>query len=311
MQMANNASDFKVLSLDGGGSLGVFTLGVLWELEAALKKPLSEEFHLVYGTSTGAIISALIALGKSVSEIKTLYFEMIPDIMGHKTRKGRSKALRIHAEQLFGEIGFADFKTDVGIVATRVDYARPIIFKSSVNQAHGRAETFEPGFGASLADALVASCAALPFFSKVRVQTANHGDPELLDGGFVGNNPTLFAVADAVKAYKVPIGSVKVLSVGVGVYREPSRRPWHQLMLNWWPFWLIRKTLACRTNTNEIIRNILLEHVACVRVNKECVDCDYETDLLESNFYMLEKLFQLGTESYAEKEDNIKKLLGL
>jgi len=302
----NYTPDFKVLSLDGGGSKGVYTLGVLSEVEAALGKPLYDEFHLVYGTSTGAIISALIALGKTLSEIKTLYFKIIPNIMGQKTRNGHSEALRQHAEQLFGEIGFSDFRTDVGIVATHVDYARPMIFKSSVRQAHGRIETFEPGFEATLADALVASCAALPFFSKVRVKTSSKGNLELLDGGFVGNNPTLFAIADAVQAYKVPTASVKVLSVGVGVYREPARRLWHQVALNWWPFWLIRKTLDCSTNTNEIIRNILLNHVACVRVNKECADRSYETDLLESNVDMLEKLFQLGRESYAEKEGEIK-----
>jgi patatin-like phospholipase/acyl hydrolase len=309
--MVNNISDFKVLSLDGGGSKGVFTLGVLSEVEAALGKPLCDEFKLVYGTSTGAIITALIALGKSMSEIKTLYFEMIPDIMGHKTRKGRSKTLRKYAEQLFSDIRFADFKTDVGIVATRVDYARPMIFKSSVSQAHGRLETFEPGFGASVSDALIASCAALPYFSKVRIETKNHGNPELLDGGFIGNNPTLFAITDALKAYKVPIGSVKALSIGVGVYREPLRRPWYQLAMNWWPFWLIRKTLDCRTNTNEIVRNMLLGHISCVRVDKTCVEEGYETDLLESNVDMLNKLFLLGRDSYAEKEHEIKGLLGL
>jgi patatin-like phospholipase/acyl hydrolase len=59
----------RVLSLDGGGAKGFYTLGVLKEIEAMVGRPLCEVFALVYGTSTGAIIAALIALGKSVEEI--------------------------------------------------------------------------------------------------------------------------------------------------------------------------------------------------------------------------------------------------
>src|SRR5262249_54011267 len=56
---------FRVLSLDGGGTKGVYTLGVRKEVEAIDKVPLCEVFDLVFGTSTGSIIAALIASGKS------------------------------------------------------------------------------------------------------------------------------------------------------------------------------------------------------------------------------------------------------
>jgi uncharacterized protein len=63
---------FRILSLDGGGAKGVYTLGVLKEVEAACHRPLCEVFNLVYGTSTGSIIAALIALGFRVEEIEKL-----------------------------------------------------------------------------------------------------------------------------------------------------------------------------------------------------------------------------------------------
>jgi patatin-like phospholipase/acyl hydrolase len=44
---------FRVLSLDGGGAKGVYTLGVLKEVEAMANAPLYEVFDLVFGTSTG------------------------------------------------------------------------------------------------------------------------------------------------------------------------------------------------------------------------------------------------------------------
>ena len=42
---------------------------VLVEIERMLDKPLHETFELVYGTSTGAIIASMVALGDDVAEI--------------------------------------------------------------------------------------------------------------------------------------------------------------------------------------------------------------------------------------------------
>ena len=72
---------FYVLSLDGGGSLGVYSLGVLIEIERMLGVRLHEVFHLVYGTSTGSIIGSMLALGESVEAIRKRYFDVVPDIM--------------------------------------------------------------------------------------------------------------------------------------------------------------------------------------------------------------------------------------
>ena len=59
---------FRILSLDGGGAKGVYTLGVLKEIEALIGCPLWEHFDLVFGTSTGSIIAALTCLGNGVDE---------------------------------------------------------------------------------------------------------------------------------------------------------------------------------------------------------------------------------------------------
>jgi hypothetical protein len=48
----------RILSLDGGGAKGFYTLGVLKQIEA-LAGPLHESFDIVFGTSTGSIIAAL------------------------------------------------------------------------------------------------------------------------------------------------------------------------------------------------------------------------------------------------------------
>jgi patatin-like phospholipase/acyl hydrolase len=63
----------RILSLDGGGAKGVYTLGVLKEIEAMLGCPIYKRFDLIFGTSTGSIIAALLALGTEVDDIHALY----------------------------------------------------------------------------------------------------------------------------------------------------------------------------------------------------------------------------------------------
>ncbi len=130
---------FRVLSLNGGGAKGVYTLGVLKEVEAIANVPLCEVFDLVFGTSTGAIIAALIALGYRIEEIENLYFTLIPKIMKNRSSRGRTEALKAEGEKLFGDQDFSAFKTLIGIVCTNYDFERPMVFKNSVQQSHGRA----------------------------------------------------------------------------------------------------------------------------------------------------------------------------
>jgi patatin-like phospholipase/acyl hydrolase len=53
----------RILSLDGGGAKGFYTLGVLREIEGLIGCRMYERFDLIFGTSTGAIIAALLVLG--------------------------------------------------------------------------------------------------------------------------------------------------------------------------------------------------------------------------------------------------------
>jgi hypothetical protein len=96
----------RILSLDGGGAKGFYTLGVLKEVEGMLQCPLYKRFDLVFGTSTGAIIAALIALGYEVDEIHTLYKEHVPRIMRVRSPEGKSKALQELATTVFADKKF-------------------------------------------------------------------------------------------------------------------------------------------------------------------------------------------------------------
>ena len=102
---------FRILSLDGGGAKGFYTIGILEEIEAMMKQPLHGCFDLIFGTSTGAIIAALLARGESVANVRKLYEFHVPQIMGCWTARGRSAALRKLADEVFGTAKFDIFKT--------------------------------------------------------------------------------------------------------------------------------------------------------------------------------------------------------
>jgi len=300
---------FRVLSLDGGGSKGVYTLGVLKEVEAQAGKPLCEVFDLIFGTSTGSIIAALIALGYRVPEIETLYFELIPKIMSNGSSRGRTTALKAQAEEVFGKKTFTEFKVPIGIVCANSDLERPMIFKSSLQQSRGRAATFKPGFGCTIAEAVVASSSAYPFFEMTTVKTENQGEPLLMDGGYVANNPTLFALADAHQAFQKSFDEIAVLSVGVGSYNEPQRSILHKLLFSLWPFRHIAKMFNISSTTIEQLRVVLFPDVPCVRISDAYPQPEYATDLLEADTTKLRTLFTLGRESFGKYERDIRSTL--
>lgn len=301
----------RILSLDGGGAKGFYTLGVLREIEGMVKCPLHEKFDLIFGTSTGGIIAALLALGESVKELSDLYEKHVPTVMQKKGPREKSLALAKLGDDVFKEDKFDKMKTGVGIVATRWVIERPMIFKTSIEQAHGRMGTFSPGFGVKVSDAVQASCSAFPFFERKMVKTDKGDLVELIDGGYCANNPTLYAIADANMALKIPPEHIRVISIGVGVYPSPkqswfSTTKWAQKLMS---VQLLQKTLEINTQSMDQLRQVLFRHVPTVRINDTFEQPEMATDLFEHNMTKLNILRQRGSESFAKQEQPLQQFL--
>ncbi len=300
----------RVLALDGGGAKGFYTLGVLKEVEAMLECPLYRRFDIVFGTSTGAIIASLIALGHTIDEIHELYKTHVPVVMGERTPSGRTAALSKLVSEVFGTRTFKDVKTGIGIVAAKWLTERPMIFKGSIAQAHGLKGTFTPGFGVTIAEAVEASCSAYPFFLRKHITTSAGDHVELIDGGYCANNPTLYAIADAVEALKKERTNVRVLNVGVGVYPEPKPSL---------PMWLakkyvvsvqlLQKTLEINTQSMDQLRSILFKDVPTIRISDTFERPEMATDLLENDLKKLNILRQRGRDSFATRQHEVEQLL--
>lgn len=69
-----------ILCLDGGGMRGILTIQLLKQLEETAGIACYELFDMVSGTSTGAIIAGLIAMGKTAAEIETLYINLVTEV---------------------------------------------------------------------------------------------------------------------------------------------------------------------------------------------------------------------------------------
>lgn len=302
----------RILSLDGGGAKGFYTLGVLREVEAMMGGgPLSNHFRLIFGTSTGSIIASLLALGKSVNEVYELYRDHVPRVTKPKSIGKKTEALGLLAHEVFGDQKFDAFKTGIGIVSTKWLIQRPMIFKANIDQAYGRKDSFNPGFGCTISDAVQSSCSAYPFFNIKVVVTAANDRVELVDGGYCANNPTLYAIADALVALKIPPEQLRVLSIGVGGYPEPtaplfSKMRWAKYLQS---VQLLQRTLEINTQSMDQLRIILFKHINTVRISETYAEPEMATDLFESDMFKLNLLRQRGVESFAKNEAILREQL--
>ena len=167
---------------------------------------------------------------------------------------------------------------------------------------------FRPGFGCTIGDAVQASCSAYPFFERKTVTTAAGDHVELVDGGYCANNPTLYAVADAIVAMKVLQENLRVVSLGVGVYPEPkppllSKMRWYRYLRS---VQLLQKTLEINTQSMDQLREILFKQIPTVRISDTFEKPEMATDLFEHDLKKLNILRQRGSESFASREPQLK-----
>jgi uncharacterized protein len=236
----------RILALDGGGIRGALTLGYLKRIEDVLKEQhggsndfrLCDYFDLIGGTSTGAIIAAALAMGMSVDEVKTKYFELGGEIFAKKYRWWNpfeldelvkagfdSTPLETELHKLYGDITMDSdrLKTGLCIVAKRADTNSvwPII-------NHPDGKYFNSAIGNNkdipVWKAVRASAAAPTYFIP---QVINVGggmpDAAFIDGGVsMANNPSLqLLMVATLKGFpfkwKLGAENILVVSVGTGI----------------------------------------------------------------------------------------------
>jgi uncharacterized protein len=140
---------FQILTLSGGGFLGLYTATLLTELEKRSERSIATSFDLIAGTSIGGIIALALAAGTSASKIKaafeengkkifsnnpppTSWFGSFVDIArSASSSKYKSSVLRETVEELVGtNTLIGDLRHAVLIPSINLSKGRPQIFKT-------------------------------------------------------------------------------------------------------------------------------------------------------------------------------------
>ena len=232
----------NILALDGGGIRGALTLGYLKKIETILREKhgndylLCDHFDLIGGTSTGSIIAAALAIGKSVDEIVDLYMDLGGKIFGKKRsfwnpletwkflKAGYDYIeLENSLKEAFGNITIESdqIKTGLCIVAKRADTNSvwPII-------NHPKGKFYDTNMGKNknipLWQAVRASSAAPTYFAPQMIDVGDGQRAAFVDGGVsMANNPalTLLMVA-TLKGFpfrwNMGEDELSIVSVGTG-----------------------------------------------------------------------------------------------
>ncbi|MCP4543746.1 MAG: patatin-like phospholipase family protein [Chloroflexi bacterium] len=204
------------IAVDGGGIKGVMVARALHILEDHLDQSLHETFSLVAGTSTGSVIAAGIAAGKTGQELFDLYCDLADTIFRKTWRyylwpltryRYSNKPLKDAVEHHIGDITMGQFWSDeprTDVVITTFD----LVENRSRFIKPWKVE-YAPW---PVSRAVMASAAVPAFFPVI--------EGRFVDGG-VGsyNNPCYLAAYEARFCLEWDPAETTLISLGTG--RDP------------------------------------------------------------------------------------------
>lgn len=251
---------YNVLSIDGGGILGLYSVNILKHIQKDILNgaPFSDYFDLITGTSTGGIIALGLAGGHSAEEIESFYLKHGRDIFpkGNAlvrairllfSSKYQNEKLASCLDDFFGLAKVSECKTKFCVPAVDVSEGRAVVFKTNNNGLQKRDENF------LLKDIALATSAA-PTYLPLH---AFDQFPALADGGLWQNNPSLIGLLEAVTSMKA--SSINVLSIGnplSNIKEFVTNKKMHNGLVTWGKK-LVTMPMKVSSNSTHDIMNIL------------------------------------------------------
>ena len=236
----------QVLALDGGGVRGAISVAFLERIEAIYREQqrggdpvvLADQFDLIGGTSTGAIIGTTLALGRAAGDIRDFYFRLAPLVFGASLWRIPYLQSRFTAENLEHEIArvigertleSAELRTGLAIVMKRMDTGSAWIVSNSPASKYWGDPTDGSYTGNRhyrLASLVRASTAAPYYFAPEEIEVIEGKTRGVfVDGGVSPyNNPVLAMLQVATlpaHGYCWPVGAdkLRIISIGTGSHR--------------------------------------------------------------------------------------------
>jgi hypothetical protein len=238
----------KLLALDGGGIRGVLSLEILAALESRLRAyygrdmKLADYFDYIGGTSTGAIIAAGLAFGKSVPEIRERYVSLGTKIFHKRFLPLRARSFyrdRPLTDELVGffgpgrTLGDPELKTLLLLVLHNSNTDSPWPLSNCTNAKYNRADRYlksppDRNLDLSLTTLIRGSTAAPVYFPPQEIQIGAQTFT-FEDGGVTPfNNPAMLMFLTAtLPEYGLhwPVGEEHLLIVSVGTGSSAAVHP--------------------------------------------------------------------------------------
>ena len=223
-----NTDTFHILTLDGGGTRGIYTAQLLAKIEQAFQTRIRTCFDLIAGTSTGSIIAGAAVSDIPMQNIVELFETETPHIFRRSwyriplflSKYPSGQLSRIIAKHI-PATPLAEITTSLMVTSSDISKSEFHIFRS--NYGSRDSEIAPTDKDVSLRDAILASCAAPTFFAPKSLNNAL-----LADGGLWANNPSTIAFTEALSTFGKSLREVRMLSIGTGhsVNMYHNRRGW-------------------------------------------------------------------------------------
>lgn len=207
------------LSLNGGGVRGRLELDMLQYLYEKMGGKFFRHFDIIGGTSTGSLITALLANGYSPKEIADIYDTELKNIFDKKFCReilGKSKYSNVYlkglATNLIGNKRLGDLKQKILIPTVNTSKQETKIFKSYD----------EKDMDYKLVDVIISSSSAPRYFpahEMTILEKEQYVQQWFKDGGLSSNNPSdilLFEGLDKEKGYE----KINILSITSGENKD-------------------------------------------------------------------------------------------
>lgn len=264
--MTSETKRLKILSLNGGGVRGLYTISVLAEFERVLSKgdetySIAEHFDLIAGTSIGGLLALGLADGKTARELQEKVLEhataifpprkkFVPKLLwdlwkglraafGHRYNgESISKAV---ADIVGADRTIRNLQRRILIPTVNITTGKPLFVKTCHNPRFTRDDRL------NLVDVARATSAAPTYFEPHYIEELK---AYFVDGGLIANNPSYVAYHEAITDLKDEFkieseNQIYVLNVGSMASEfciNPERI--HSLFSGYFRLWGLGSTLV-------------------------------------------------------------------
>jgi len=288
----------RILSIDGGGTRGLFPATLLKQIETDTGKKVTELFDVIIGSATGRIIVSAMAAGLSIDQIQQLYLTQASDLLPKNiwrqfflfnplnlfrakySNKGLYKALKINIgeqktlDDVFQQYGekpvflIPSLSLNPYLAANEIPGFKVVIYNSAYHRDKNE----------RLIDVAMRTSAAavnLPIYQEYGEGGNYSNDPSVFGVTFALNQKTDLTGVSRLQNGKLGLGKpandIRILSLGCGSTGASYVKSKHLENPDWgllkWQRYLISLVIDTNMVANQYLSREILPEENFLRIN--------------------------------------------